>query len=85
MWPRNWYAGLVKRASNGGASVIGLDLLLSEEGGTSVEDKLWGQQLADAIGNAGNVVIARKSAGGGYEAIEPFARLCKCGLGSRAG
>jgi adenylate cyclase len=72
MWPRNWYARLIDRSSNGGASVIGLDILLSEEGGTSVEDRLRDQQLAYSISNAGNVVIARKSAGGGYEAIEPL-------------
>src|SRR6185295_14573472 len=38
-WPRSWYAQLVDQASKGGAAVIGLDLLLSEAGGTSAEDK----------------------------------------------
>ena len=39
-WPRDWYATLVDHASKGGAAVIGLDLLLSEEGGTNPEDKV---------------------------------------------
>ncbi len=71
-WRRDWYAKLIDRANEGGASVIGLDLLLSEEGGTSAEDVARDRVLADAITKAGRVVIARKSAGGGYEAIEPL-------------
>lgn len=71
-WPRDWYAKLIDRANEGGASVIGLDLLLSEEGGTSAEDVSRDRVLADAIAKASRVVIARKSAGGGYEAIEPL-------------
>ena len=71
-WPRDLYARLVGRASEGGASVIGLDLLLSEAGGASAEDRAGDQRLAGAMSDAGNVVIARKSAGGGFEAIEPL-------------
>lgn len=31
-WRRDWYARLIDRASRGGASVIGLDIFLSERG-----------------------------------------------------
>ena len=57
-WPRTWYAKLVDSASKGGAAVIGLDLLLSEESGTTAEDKAGDQKLAEAITSAGNVVLA---------------------------
>ncbi len=59
-WPRNWYARLIDRASEGGASVIGLDIFLSEMGGTSVADQAYDQQLVEAMTRAGNVVIAKK-------------------------
>ena len=57
-WPRDWYARLIDRASEGGAGVIGLDTFLSEEGGVSGEDKAADQKLAKSIADAGNVVIA---------------------------
>lgn len=71
-WRRDWYARLISRASKGGASVIGLDKYLSEEGGYSEEDKGYDQQLAKAMEEAGNVVIASKLGAGGYEAITPL-------------
>lgn len=71
-WPRDWYARLIDSASEGGASVIGLDTFLSEEGGVTSEDKLGDRKLADSITNAGNVVIAMKTAGGGFEEIKPL-------------
>ncbi len=72
-WPRSWYARLIDRASEGGANVIGLDVYLSEEGGTSAEDKAADQQLAESIANAGNVVVAMKLDAGGTPAITPLA------------
>ncbi len=71
-WPRDWYARLVDRASEGGATVIGLDFFLSEAGGRSTEDAKTDQQLAESIANAGNVVVAMKLDAGGYEAINPL-------------
>ena len=71
-WRRDWYARLIDRASRDGASVIGLDIYLSEEGGHSDEDRGYDQQLAKAIADAGNVVIASKLGAGGFEAITPL-------------
>ena len=71
-WPRDWYARLIERASVGGASVIGLDTFLSEEGGVSAEDKTADQKLAKSLSDAGNVVIAMKTAAGGFEEIKPL-------------
>ena len=71
-WPRDWYARLIDRASEGGASVIGLDTFLSEEGGVSAEDKAADQKLVKSIADAGNVVIAMKTAAGGFEEITPL-------------
>ncbi len=70
-WPRNWYAHLIDRASTGGANVIGLDMLLSEAGGLSAEDKALDAQLADSLTNAGNVVLVSKLEAGGYPEIKP--------------
>src|SRR3989442_400962 len=71
-WRRDWYAHLVDRATRGGASVIGLDMFLSEEGGASAEDKAYDQQLSKAMADAGNVVIGNKLAAGGLQAITPL-------------
>jgi adenylate cyclase len=71
-WPREWYARLIDRASEGGASVIGLDTFLSEAGGVSPEDKVADQKLVNSINEAGNVVIAMKTAAGGFEEIKPL-------------
>jgi adenylate cyclase len=71
-WRRDWYANLVDRASKGGASVIGLDIYLSEKGGTSQQEEDYDKQLAQSIADAGNVVIASKLAAGGFEAITPL-------------
>jgi adenylate cyclase len=71
-WPRDWYARLIDRASQGGASVIGLDVFLSEKGGASEQDAESDRQLSTAISEAGNVVIASKLAAGGSEAIIPL-------------
>src|SRR6266566_1903486 len=70
-WRRDWYARLIDRANKGGASVIGLDIFLSEEGGASAEDKAYDQQLSKAMADAGNVVIGNKLAVGGFQAITP--------------
>jgi len=71
-WPRDWYARLIDRASMSGASVIGVDTFLSEAGGTSAEDKAADQVLAKSIADAGNVVIAMKTAAGGFDEIKPL-------------
>ena len=71
-WPRNWYARLIDRASEGGATVIGLDIFLSEEGGTSLEDREADRQLVESIKRAGNIVLAMKTRGGGFEENKPL-------------
>src|SRR5207237_110041 len=71
-WPRSYYARLIDRASQGGASVIGVDVYFSERGGLTDEYKAWDQQLVDAINNAGNVVIVKKLPEGGSAAINPL-------------
>jgi adenylate cyclase len=71
-WPRDWYARLVDRANEGGASVIGLDIYLSEAGGVSEIDRAADQQLTDSISNAGNVVLVDKLPDGGTPAIVPL-------------
>ncbi|MDQ3753471.1 MAG: adenylate/guanylate cyclase domain-containing protein [Acidobacteriota bacterium] len=70
-WPRSFYATLVERAQRGGASIIGLDLYLSEEGGVSPEVKADDQKLVDVL-NESNVVIAQKLDEGGTPAITPL-------------
>jgi len=71
-WPRDLYARLIDRASEGGAAVIGLDIFLSEEGGASAEDKAADQKLVQAIRSAGNVVLAMKMAAGGFDELKPL-------------
>lgn len=71
-WPRDWYARLIDRASEGGAAVIGLDTFLSEEGGVTNEDKAGDQKLSESITNAGNVVVAMKTESGGTPEITPL-------------
>jgi adenylate cyclase len=71
-WPRDWYAKLIDRAREGGARVVGLDIYLSEEGGTSEEDKAADQALADSINATDNIVLAQKLAAGGTPAIVPL-------------
>ena len=71
-WPRDLYARLIDRASLGGASVIGLDVFLSEEGGAGTEDKAADQKLIKSITEAGNVVLAMKTSAGGFEELKPL-------------
>ena len=71
-WRRDWYARLIDRANKGGAIVIGLDVLLSEEGGTATEYKGYDQVLAKALAEAGSVVVAAKLAAGGTPAVTPL-------------
>ena len=71
-WPRSNYARLIDAASEGGAAVIGLDLLLMGESGSAEADRKQDQALVEAISHAGNVVIADKTAGGGMPAIKPL-------------
>src|SRR5947209_15343213 len=71
-WPREWYARLIDRAREGGAKVVGFDGYLSEEGGTSAEDKAADQALADSINATENIVIAQKLEAGGTPAIVPL-------------
>jgi adenylate cyclase len=71
-WPRSFYAQLIDRASQGGASVIGVDVYFSEAGGLSEQDKADDQRLLDSINNAGNVVLVKKLPEGGSKAINPL-------------
>ncbi|MGH9941766.1 MAG: CHASE2 domain-containing protein [Pyrinomonadaceae bacterium] len=70
-WPRSYYAEIIKRAQDGGASIIGLDVYLSEEGGFTQEDRIADQKLIDVL-NEANVVIAKKLAEGGTPGITPL-------------
>src|ERR1041384_6058334 len=69
-WPRSYYAQLIDRASQGGASVIGVDVYFSERGGLTKEYEDWDKKLVDSINNAGNVVIVKKLPEGGSERSE---------------
>lgn len=71
-WPRDLYAKLIDTASQGGAAVVGLDMFLSEAGGASADDKVADEKLARSIADAGNVVLAMKTAAGGYEELQPL-------------
>jgi adenylate cyclase len=71
-WPRDLYARLIDRANKGGARVVGLDIYLSEAGGACAEDLARDQQLAKAMQDGGDVVIASKLAGGGFAALTPL-------------
>lgn len=52
-WPRDLHAQLIRSLKKAGAAVIGFDVAFSEPSNTSAD-----QQLADAIRQAGNVVLA---------------------------
>ncbi|MCA1634497.1 MAG: adenylate/guanylate cyclase domain-containing protein [Acidobacteria bacterium] len=71
-WPRGWYAALIDRAREGGAKAIGLDVYLSERGGTSAEDRAADQRLAEAIYNTENIVLVQKLEAGGAPALVPL-------------
>ena len=70
-WPRSNYARLIDKASEGGATVIGLDILLAGESGSGEEQKKDDAALVDSIAKAGNVVLIEKSPSGGTPAIKP--------------
>ena len=53
-WPRNLHGELVRKLSKGGAKVVGLDILFTEPKADPMED----HELATAIKDAGNVVLA---------------------------
>lgn len=78
-WPRDLYARLIDSASQGGAAVIGLDIFLSEAGGVSAEDKAADEKLAKSIADAGNVVVAMKTAAGGFEELTPLPMFADAG------
>ena len=67
--PRDKLAGLIQKASAGGAEIIGLDVLLDEPRRCSTEDTA----LAAAIANAGNVVLASVIGNGQLPGSEPLA------------
>lgn len=71
-WSRASYARLIEAASERGAAVIGLDVILSEAGGTNAEDVADDEKLAAAMETAGNVVIVEKLEAGGTPAIKPL-------------
>ncbi|MGI9107617.1 MAG: CHASE2 domain-containing protein [Pyrinomonadaceae bacterium] len=70
-WPRSYYARLIDRATAGGASVIGLDVYLSEAGGWSEADKADDQKILEPLANA-NIVLVKKLPEGGSAAIDPL-------------
>ena len=72
-WRRSDYAHLIDKASVGGATVIGLDVLLAGESGLTEEQKKDDTLLIDSMTRAGNVVLIEKSASGGTQAIKPAA------------
>lgn len=74
-WERDFYARLIDRAYDGGATVIGLDILLGEQGGASADDRAYDQKLSEAIKRAGNVVVASTFAAGSFPAITPLAQF----------
>ncbi|MDT7604243.1 MAG: adenylate cyclase [Acidobacteriota bacterium] len=76
-WPRDWYARLIDRANAGGATIIGLDVYLSEAGGVSAEDKAADQQLVDSISNAANVALVEKLEAGGTPALVPLPQFAE--------
>lgn len=80
-WPREWYARLIDRASEGGANTIGLDVYLSESGGISEFDKAADAKLVESISNAGNVVIVQKLPEGGSEQIVPLREFAEAAWG----
>jgi adenylate cyclase len=71
-WPRDWYARLIDAARDGGAKVVGLDVYLSEAGGTTDQEKAADQTLADSINKTENIVIVQKLEAGGVPAIVPL-------------
>jgi adenylate cyclase len=71
-WSRAFYAQIIETASERGAAVIGLDVILSEAGGTNPEDIADDEKLALAMETAGNVVIVEKLEAGGTPAIKPL-------------
>src|SRR6266446_784208 len=70
-YPRSNYGRLIDRTSDGGASIIGLDLLLVGNSGSDPAAQNQDQALVDAIKRAGNVVLAEKTGNGGTPALEP--------------
>jgi adenylate cyclase len=75
-WRRsNLYARLINRANDGGASVIGLDIFLSEPSGDSPEDAAYDEELAKTIKDTGRVVIVNKLKAGGTAANTPLSKF----------
>ena len=70
--PRDLVAEVVSRVAQARAKVIGLDILLSEEGPES-EDAA----METSLTRAGNVVLASRSGSGAIPAIEPLLRFCE--------
>jgi len=52
-WPRNLHARLIRKLTQGHAKLIGLDIVIDPEGNPQDD-----AALADAIGEAGNVILA---------------------------
>jgi adenylate cyclase len=68
--PRDKLAAVIEKASAGGAELIGLDIFLDEK--RSAEDD---RTLTEAIGAAGNVVLATNFAVENLPAAEPLAEF----------
>ena len=76
-WPRSLYARLVDAAHEGGATAIGLDLLLAGESGSTEAARAEDRSLEQALARAGNVVLAQKLPGGGSPAVRPMAAFAE--------
>jgi adenylate cyclase len=75
-WRRSdLYARLINRANYAGASVIGLDIFLSEPAGDSPQDIAHDLHLSETIADAARVVIVKKLAKGGTQEIAPMAKF----------
>lgn len=70
LW-RDRYARLVEIADAGGASVIGLDIFLSEVSSNCAEGETGDQALASAIEKSDKVILAKTLAVGGHEGQKP--------------
>lgn len=71
-WPRTLHADLIRKLSAGKAKAIGLDILFTESKPDSIED----QVLAQAIKEAGNVILAAELT----EVETPFGRKSRLNL-----
>ncbi|HWT00315.1 MAG TPA: adenylate/guanylate cyclase domain-containing protein [Pyrinomonadaceae bacterium] len=80
-WRRDWYASLIDRANEGGASVIGLDIFLGDEGGDSELDRERDRVLAESIGKAQKVFLIQTLEVGGHKEQRPLPLFTEAAIG----